>query len=341
MNFEDIELPLSKEYVFSKLDVLDLWKRYSNFQEIDKSFTSQLYSDKNPSCRVVVSSSGNLYYRDYGESSHYFSDIFEYLMFKYNSTFYEVLNIIASDFSLRDIKVNKELKELILESNQIKVEKLIKQKAKIEIIPQNFNLIDYNYWYGNYCIDFKMLQEYDVFSAKTVILTKGDKRNIFYYSKVNPSYAYRFLDDYGNYSYKIYFPLSKDKKFKWLFSGGSQTDIEGYSQLNLHGDLLILTKSMKDCMSYRNIGYDAISLQGEANKLDSELVYKLLKRFNKIIVNYDEDEEGIKGSIRLKNQYGFNYFFIDGSKDLSDYIKDNSLDKAKEMIKKKIKQLHE
>ena len=56
-----------------------------------------------------------------------------------------------------------------------------------------------------------------------------------------------------------------EEEMQWLFNGGSAKDIEGYDQLSLNGDTLILTKSLKDCMCYRLLGYDAISLQGETN----------------------------------------------------------------------------
>jgi len=157
----------------------------------------------------------------------------------------------------------------------------------------------------------------------------------FSYNKNSPCFAYRFENN-GLYSYKIYWPLSKDKKFKWLFSGGTKNDIEGFSQLPLHGENLVLTKSLKDCICYNLIGIPAISLQGEANNLEQDLVEKLLKRFSNIIVNYDNDLEGVKGSERLNRQYGFKYFLIDEFKDLSDYIKNKSLEEAKTMIDNKI-----
>jgi hypothetical protein len=80
----------------------------------------------------------------------------------------------------------------------------------------------------------------------------------------------------------------------------------------------------------------AISLQGETNKLDNDLVYKLLKRFNKIVINYDQDEEGIRSTNRLSKEYGFTFFYINEAKDLSDYIKIKGLNSAKKMINTKL-----
>jgi len=336
MDFTKIETPISKEEILSKIPVIDLWYTYCEpFKNIDTSFCSELYDDENPSARVVISCNNTLYYKDFGNGD-YFGDIFDYIQNKYKCTFYESLNIIAADFGLRKNNISNDYKNAILELGQMPVSNINvpeKIKSNIYIVSQAWNIVDYEYW-SKYGITFDLLNEYNVFAAKHVYLSKGDKRNVFDYRKNNPCYAYRFTNDVS-YSYKIYFPMA-DKKFKWLFSGGSQKDIEGIDQIPLHGETLILTKSLKDCMCYRVIGLPAISLQGETNKLDSELVNKLLKRFDRIIVNYDNDEEGMRGSIKLNEQYGFDYFFVEETKDLSDYICKYSVDDAKQMIKRLI-----
>jgi hypothetical protein len=330
--------PITSEFILSKISEFDIFKRYcTNFKEIDVSFFSDLRTTNTPNCRIFITFNNELKYRDFklGETLN----CWQYVMQKFNCNYFEALNIVSNDFNLKSgiiyveprvIAANDEFKLKIANNTP-------REKSIINIVSQPWNSVDFEYW-NSYKIPLSLLDEYNVYSAKTVFLIKGTKRVIFDYKKVNPCYAYRFDSDTG-YSYKIYWPLSKDKKFKWLFSGGSASDIEGYSQLPLHGDILILTKSLKDCMCYNLIGYPAISLQGEANKLEQSLVDKLLKRFDRIIVNYDEDEEGIRGSIRLKNQFEFDYFFIDEYKDLSEYIKNKSIEEAKIMINDKINEL--
>ena len=317
--------------IYSKVSEYQLWKYYCRyFENIDKSFRSEFYEDTNPGCRIYQTNNGRLRYKDFGTGDNF--NIIEYIQKKYSCTFNECLNIISNDFNIsnNNIIVNKQQPVLQLQETITQ-----RPKTRIEIITKPFNIVDFNYW-NQYGIPLTLLEEYNVFACKYVSLFKGDKTINFEYSNSNPIYAYRFVND-GEYSYKIYFPYA-DKKYKWLFNGGSSKDIEGYDQLRLHGDNLILTKSLKDCMCYRVLGYDAISLQGEVNKLESSFVSKLLKRFDRIIVNYDNDNEGIKGSIRLSSQYGFKHFFIDGAKDLSDYIKTYGLDNAKKQIDDKINQ---
>lgn len=323
---------ITLEDIFSKLSELDLWKHYChNFENIDRSFKSELYNDKNPSCRVYCSASGSLRYKDFGTGDNL--SVIEYIQKKYNCTFKECLNIIANDFNLSHGQLFANRQQKIVQLDETIT---VRPKTRIEIEPQPFTMVDFNYW-SQYKIPLTLLEEYNVFSCKSVKLYKGNKIITYTYTNQNPIYAYRFCND-GEYSYKIYFPYA-DKKYKWLFNGGSSKDIEGYDQLSFHGDILILTKSLKDCMCYRLLGYDAISLQGEANKLEYDFVQKLYKRFDRIIVNYDNDDQGKTGSKRLANQYGLKYFYIDEAKDLSDFIKDNNLQIAKQLIDGKIKSI--
>lgn len=334
MNFEDIETPLTKEYIFSKLNVLDLWRVYSNFQEIDKSFTSQLYKDKHPSCRVVVSSNGNLYYKDYGENSHYFGDIFEYLMFKYNCSYFESLNIICSDFSIRDIKVNKEVKELILESDGVKVEKLVKVKSDITSINQNFNLNDFNYW-NSFGVSFDTLGKGECFSTKSIQIIKNNNRYIYQYKKLNPIYKYVEYDIDENYiGNRWYFPNEK-KERKWINNSSSEA-IQGIKLLPKNGDLLILSKSFKDSALMYELGYNCCSLASETVHLSETQYNNLIGRFDNIISFYDNDETGYKYSqYNLDNWNIFRIFVPEksGCKDITDFYKKFGKEKSIKLLK--------
>lgn len=332
-DLKDAYVDVSVDYILNKISEYDLWKRYcSNFDEIDKPFLSELYDDRNPSCRIKHNTLNRLIYKDFGTGDSY--DCFSYIQAKYGCNFQESLRIVYNDFKLGSTKIDI-IPQLVLNDVLNKPKK--SYKSFIEIVPQGFTITDYNYW-SQYQIPLYKLIDYNVFSCRKVYLHTKDGRTLSYeYTDKNPIYAYRFVDDEGKYTYKVYFPLA-DKKHKWLFSG-KHTDIEGYDQLPLNGDILILTKSLKDCICYNLIGYPAISLQGETNKLTNDMLHKIYKRFDKLIVNYDCDEEGIRGSKRLKQEHNLDYFFIDDYKDLSDYMKYNSLLSTKEMINNKIKLL--
>lgn len=337
LNFDDAYLnSISKTEILSKISEYDIFRYYcSNFKELEVAFKSELRKDDNPSC-YITNRYNSLLYKDFGNGEYY--TCFDYVAKKFNCNHFESLNIISNDFNLRKNKILLEPRD-ILSNDEFKgkIANIPREKSLITILEQPFTIYDYDYWV-QYGISLKKLEEFDVFSAKQVYLVKGNKRITFSYNKNNPCFAYRFNSDIG-YSYKIYWPRNPDKKHKWLFSGGSKNDIEGYSQLPLIGDVLILTKSLKDVMVFNILGYNAISLQGEGNKLEQELVNKLLKRFNKIIINYDNDSRGIIETNKLVNQYKFDYFYISEEKDISDYIKINGLEKAKLLIENKLKKV--
>lgn len=331
--FDNATLPITLEEIENKVSDLEIFKKYcSNFNKLDTDFLSEFYDDNRPSCRIFNKGNGKLAYKDFGTGEYYTS--IDYIKRKYNCTFVEALNIIANDFNISKIKLDIKPSTLIL--NDIVIASNF--KSKIEIISQPFTITDYNYWISHK-IPLSLLQEYNVFSCSHVFLHKSDKIVTFEYNKANPIYAYRFCWE-GEYYYKIYKPLEINRKYKWLFSGTKEC-IEGEDQLPLHGDLLILTKSLKDCMAYNLIGLPAISLQGEANRIERGMLDRVLKRFKRVVVNYDNDVEGQRGANRIMQQMGFKSFIIDlPFKDLSEYMKQNTIEQAKIMINNKLNDIN-
>lgn len=324
--------PITKEEILSKVSEYDIFKMYcENFKELNQSFKSSLYDDTNPSVRVFQKANNRLCYKDFGTGENY--DCFSYIQRKWNLTFQECLNVIGNDIGLKANSISFKPQFLIGKENISKIENNV-LKTIINPIKRNWKLIDYTYW-NKYGISFDKLEEFNVFPCSCVYLTTKEGKQIVIKEKNNnPIYAYQFIK-YKEYSYKIYRPLA-EKRYKWLFSGGSKDYIEGIYQLPLYGKLLILTKSLKDCMCFSLFNYPAISLQGEVNKFEYQLVTKLLKKFEEIIVIYDNDEQGRKSAFSLQNEYKFRILFIDEAKDLSDLIKLKGLKDSEQIINKLI-----
>lgn len=320
-DLNDAYTTITVEEILNKIPQDVLWKYYCPQWEVGKLFLSPLYKDTKPSCSIFNTDNNNLMLKDFGTGEVY--NIFNFIKAKYNITFNEVLNVISNDFNLR--KVHYDVKPKEYEGLSVEEKLLLKpSRTNIIIEKQPYNYTDFSYWTGLFKIPLTILEKYNVYSCKTVWLYKNDRIIRFDYRKSNPIYAYEFKNN-GIISYKIYFPLA-DKKHKWL-NNCNDSIIQGYDQLSINANPKILTKSLKDVMCYRVLGYDAIALQSETNRLPEKL---------NVIVNYDNDDEGRKGTDRLVNEYGFKYFYIDEAKDLSDYIKDFGLKKAKTMLKHKI-----
>lgn len=330
-NFNDAYIPITIDEIKSKVTDYDIFKRYClNFEELDRSFLSEFYNDTKPSCRIVVSSTGSLYYNDWGNGDYF--KAFDYVMYKYSCSLHEVCNIIANDFGLKKVQLNMNPKLLV--ANNLENEKpvFIKSKTIIKIVKKPFNLTDANYW-NSYGISLETLIKFNIFSCSHVFVEKNGNHWVIDSTKTNPVYAYEF-----NGLYKIYRPLGK-KEEKWLTNAGSDI-LQGYDQLPEFGDLLIITKSLKDVLCLHEMGYPSTALQAETNILSEETYNNLKTRFKRIISLYDNDIAGEVGAKKLLDNYNIISIFIPKKtdcKDISDYVNYNNLNLGKLLIEKLIK----
>ena len=149
------------------------------------------------------------------------------------------------------------------------------------------------------------------------------------YKENNPMYAYKVYD-----RFKIYRPLA-DKYTKWR-NNLTPYDIQGYEQLPKKGDLLIITKSMKDVMCLYEMGYTAISPASESTFLTPDVIDALKLRFKRILICFDRDVPGVKNMRKISLKTGLNGFLVHKkfqSKDMSDAIKNNGFEVIKNWLK--------
>lgn len=332
LDFSNASVPLDKNDILSKVSIESIWKFYCpNFKEINKSFLSEFYSDSKPSCRIYKNPTGELVYKDFGTGE--WLNCFGYIRAKYGCTYHESLNIIANDFNLSKLEVKKELVESrILTQNDI----VTKIPKKVTIVKQNFTFSDIDYW-ESYGIDSDLLRKYNIVSCKAAFLEVENKCYSFDYSRNNPIFAYIFYRE-GKEFYKIYRP--KADSMRWISGLDNNLDIQGLTQLDERSDILILTKALKDVLVLRTLNINAIALNSETTKLTQELYTKLRERFKRIIVLYDNDEEGIKAAKAINLSYSLQSIIVpvqSHCKDISDYRASNGFDKTKELICQLIK----
>lgn len=310
---------------------LQIFERYCPVSfTLGRPFCSPFRNDKSPSA-VIYPGKTEVHYRDFASGENY--NWFDFVRLLYNLSPREVMRVIARDFNVRNgnysiSKARGDSSDASSSSSDLSKLSYQKRKRTIDVVPRGFNLIDVNYW-GQFGIELEDLVKFNVSPAKEVWL---DGNLIMQYRAFRPIYAYKFIYPEG-YSYKIYSPYA-EKHRKWLFNGTSD-DIEGYDMLPWLGDKLVITKSLKDVMCLYKLGVPAISLQGEANKLEYEFLEKLRKRFTSIYVLYDNDTTGRKGANRLKESYGLSTLFIpeeSGSKDISEFTMNYSLESAKDLL---------
>lgn len=202
------------------------------------------------------------------------------------------------------------------------------KKKLIKIIERPFNMDDLLFW-SEYGITLNTLKKFKVKAASKVFL--NDKET-HVESKNKPVYAYEITSK-GDKYYKIYAPKNS---FKWMFNG-NQEMLFGIDLIPDKGELLIITKSLKDVMALRELGYSAIAPQAETAIIKKSVINNLKRRFKYIIIFFDNDSTGIKFAKRLSTIYKLMYIYLPQdhkAKDISDYIKSYGMDNAKTQLKK-------
>lgn len=334
LNFDDAKDHISKEEILSKVSELDIWKKYlNNFVSLEKSFKSDLYDDKKASCRIYYNSVGTLVYKDHG-SGDFIGSCFDYVQRKFTCNFHESLNIIARDFNIKELSSTVNPKLLLANDVGGSSKQSFKTKSRIDIVKQNYTSYDYDYW-SQFGVNINDLEREEVISVKYAYLYTHDNQYLYEYKKTNLIYAYKEYDyETGLFSgYRLYFPLSNGNRF---INNSSKKGIQGYDKLPESNGLLLLTKSRKDCICYRLLNISAISMASETTIPDEELMATLKSRFDRIVINLDNDEEGIKNTLKIVEKYKLEHFYIDGAKDLSDLIKLKGLEYSKKQIEIKL-----
>ena len=312
--FKQESIFLKKEDILSLASEEEIFKHYLGDFELKKMMNSPLRKDSIPSFNIYYSSTGELVYKDFGGTMGSCIDL---VMNLYNLTYKEALFQIFKDLNLNQ---RKEIKV-------IKHNTYTRKDTLIQIETKNYSEDELKYW-SSYGIDYNMLQKYHVFSVGKVWLNG----KLFFVSiPSNPIFGYYFV---GSDKLKIYRPLDITGR-KWL-TNTSLTDLQGYNQLPLKGECLIITKSLKDVMVFRTFGFSAIAPHGEGMHIPDSYVADLKSRFNKIITVYDNDNAGVNASIKLNNILGSDYWNIPksyiGTKDISDFYKMYGTEETKKLL---------
>jgi len=177
---------------------------------------------------------------------------------------------------------------------------------------------DLEYWI-RFNITKNILDLFNVFAVKTVYV---EGNNGLFYKRIDDiDYCYGYK--YKNW--KIYQPFNEGDK--WLFYG-SVEEIEGWDQLPESGDLLVITKSLKDIMTFYSFGIPAISFQGERNIPYEQIINDLKSRFKKVVILYDNDPTGIEASEMISEIYELEKVFVpkEYGKDISEVVDNNGVE---------------
>jgi hypothetical protein len=176
-------------------------------------------------------------------------------------------------------------------------------------------------WWAQYGINQNTLEKYNVSAIKSYFTGTSP------YDLTNElAYCYKIFNHF-----KIYRPQA-NKTYKWR-TDTTVYDIQGFEQLPERGQLLIITKSLKDVMTLDVMGYNAIAPQSESSDIPKNVFTLLKSKFKKLVLLFDNDEGGRLGRNKLVETYKLDWIELTQAKDISDLVKLIGLDKAKETLK--------
>lgn len=311
------EQQITLDWILSKVTEYDIYSAYIGNFKVGMIYNSPFRQDKNPSFGCYYSrTTKQLMFKDHGTGDC--GNVIKFVSLLTGLTNYsDILNNIVNKLKITN---NTQL----VSSKQY----ISSKETVIGVVRQDFTLTDTNYW-SQFNISLDTLKKFGVSSIK-YYLCDGIVKGI--YKDTNPMYAYKVYNHF-----KIYRPLA-DKYTKWR-NNLTENDIQGFKQLPKTGDILIITKSMKDVMCLYEMGIPAISPSSESTFIPDKALEQLKKRFKRIIILFDRDKAGVKYLRKMSVKTGLEGFLLNKklkSKDVSDSIKLNGFEETKKFIEKEI-----
>lgn len=309
---------ITLDWILSKVTEYDIYAKYIGQFKVGMIYNSPFRKDKNPSFGIYYSKrTKQLLFKDHGTGEC--GNVIKFVsLFTGKIEYNDILSDIVDKLNITNNTKLVSSKQYILPTETV-----------IGVVRQEFTDVDINYW-KQFNISINTLKKFNVNSIKYYLcngIVKGT------YKRENPMYAYKV---YNNF--KIYRPLA-DKYTKWR-NNLTDYDIQGYEQLPQKGDILFITKSMKDVMCLHEMGYPAVSPSSESTFLPKDVLEQLKTRFKRIIILFDRDVAGVKRSRKLSRETGLEAMFINKkfkAKDVSDAVKANSFEEIKNWLNETIK----
>lgn len=320
MAVEATDQRFTKEFILSQVTQEAIFTKYLGIiPNVDVKFSNPLRNDPTPNCKFKWF--GNtLYFRDWLESNAF--NCFEVVKRIYNCSYFESLQLICLHFGLLEVDISYDMRYTIQPKEQLEIAK-ITEKNEIRITrKKEWSKEDINYW-KEYYLDYSDLEDTSPITT-------------YWYNQIQHnaprlSFAYHFYD----YEYKLYFTQANKKKGECKFLHTNSQIIQGSRYFTYEKSTLILTSSYKDAKVLTRLdkNYDldieAGAPMSETTLISKEKIDFLKSKYKTVILYLNNDEAGLRESIKQADLYDIPYIVNPESvkeKDPSDYVKNNGLD---------------
>lgn len=309
---------MSLRDLLDKVDDYTIYSYYLGAFKPGKLMNSPLRSDdKMPSFAIFATKDGALLFKDHGTGIA--GNALKFLK-------------LYKGIQTRD-ELEKELLRIVRRFNPTSSVATVtrsytpREDTDIGIVRQPFTEVDKRYW-KQFHISIDTLKRFNVFSIKYFLCNRVVRGT---YKETSPMYAYKVYD-----KFKIYRPLAS-KYTKWR-TNLTNRHVQGLAELPYEGgNLLIITKSLKDVMCLYEMGINAIAASSETTFIPEDILKSLRCKWKKIVILYDRDATGMLKSREYSKQYKFDAIFVHKkfkSKDISDAVKNNNFNTVKNWLYK-------
>jgi hypothetical protein len=264
---------------------------------LGKTFRNPLRRDSNPGCYFYMRG-GKLFMRDWAWGIPPV-DCVGLVMHHYGLSYREAIRKISIDL---EVGIRDELPVHIMDV----IQGPGPGKADIGITAQDMPQSQKD-WLMSFGISQQTCKAFRIYSPRHVWL--GGKI-IYTWNKDDPALAYYFgkKTGTGQQKWKIYWPNRRGTGMPRFICNTNR--LNGWIQIPQQGQLLIITKSMKDVCVLHELGIPAVSMQGESIMPYDYIISELDSRFDHIISLYDFDPAGVRMAQKLRKTYGIQPVFL-------------------------------
>ena len=312
---------MSLRDLLEKVDDYDIYSYYLGNFKPGKLMNSPLRTDdKMPSFAIFPTKDGGLLFKDHGTGIA--------------GNALKFIKLYKGIENRSDLE--RELLRIVRKTNPMRETRKATYSKTVGLGPMDFGIVrqpftdvDKRYW-KQFHISIDTLKKFNVFSIKYFLCNRVVRGT---YKEDNPMYAYKVGD-----RFKIYRPLAS-KYTKWR-TNLTNRYVQGLAESPQEGgNLLIITKSLKDVMCLYEMGYNAIAASSETTFIPDDILDSLKKKWKHIIILYDRDKAGMKSAREYSKQYKLDAIFVHKkfkAKDVSDAVRDNSFFAVKEWLTKTV-----
>ena len=310
-------ITMSLRDLLEKVSDYDIYSYCLGSFKVGKLMNSPLRTtDQIPSFAIFKGSNGGLFFKDHGTGEG--GNAVKFLKLYKNIQTKDALE----QELLRIVRKMNPMRETVKTTYAKTVDSGL---TDIGIVRQPFTEVDKKYW-KQFHISIDTLKKFSVFSIKYFLCNRVVRGT---YKEDSPMYAYKVYD-----KFKIYRPLAS-KYTKWR-TNLTNRDVQGLAELPQEGgNLLIITKSLKDVMCLYEMGFSAIAASSETTFIPEDIIEDLKSRWKKIVIIYDRDKTGMKTAREYSKQFGFDAVFVNKryhAKDISDAVKANGFTEIKNWL---------